>query len=80
MKKWTVLLETNQQQQALDFLKELEYAATVDGNYIKIELKEDTRTLLVKQLVDNGIDIKEFKVHVDSLEENFLRWTEDGGL
>ncbi|OJG69274.1 hypothetical protein RV09_GL000673 [Enterococcus moraviensis] len=79
-KKWTVLLETNQQQQALDFLKELEYAATVDGNYIKIELKEDTRTLLVKQLVDNGIDIKEFKVHVDSLEENFLRWTEDGGL
>lgn len=79
-KKWTVLLETNQQQQALDFLKEFEYAATIDGNYIKIELKEDTRTLLVKQLVDNGIDIKEFKVHVDSLEENFLRWTEDGGL
>ncbi|EOH99551.1 hypothetical protein UAW_00703 [Enterococcus haemoperoxidus ATCC BAA-382] len=78
--KLILLLETDQQQAALSFLKEQEYSVNVDGNYLKIELLEDTRTVLVKQLVDKGIGIKELKVHVDSLEENFLRWTEDGGL
>lgn len=78
--KLVLLVETDQQKQALDFLKEADYVVSVDGNYLKIELSEDTRTVLVKQLVENGIGIKELKVHVDSLEENFLRWTEDGGL
>ncbi|MBO0440176.1 ABC transporter ATP-binding protein [Candidatus Enterococcus ikei] len=78
--KLVLLLETDQQQQALAYLKEQGYVAVIDGSYLKIELAEDTRTTLVKQLVDLGIGIKELKVHVDSLEENFLRWTEDGGL
>lgn len=78
--KLVLLVETDQQKQALDFLKEADYVVSEDGNYLKIELSEDTRTVLVKQLVENGIGIKELKVHVDSLEENFLRWTEDGGL
>ncbi|WP_207694860.1 ABC-2 type transport system ATP-binding protein [Enterococcus sp. DIV0212c] len=78
--KLILLLETDQQQAALSFLKEQDYVVNVEGNYLKVELPEDTRTVLVKQLVDKGIGIKELKVHVDSLEENFLRWTEDGGL
>lgn len=78
--KLVLLVETDQQKQALDFLKEADYVVSENGNYLKIELSEDTRTVLVKQLVENGIGIKELKVHVDSLEENFLRWTEDGGL
>lgn len=78
--KLVLLVETDQQKQALDFLKEADYVVSEDGNYLKIELSEDTRTVLVKQLVENGIGIKELKVHVDSLEENFLRWTQDGGL
>lgn len=75
-----LLIETDQQQQALNLLKERGYTASVDGKYLKVELSEDTRTVLTKQLVDAGIGVKELKVHVDSLEENFLRWTEDGGL
>ncbi|WP_086313605.1 ABC-2 type transport system ATP-binding protein [Enterococcus sp. 7F3_DIV0205] len=75
-----LLIETDQQQRALNLLKERGYTASVDGKYLKVELSEDTRTVLTKQLVDAGIGVKELKVHVDSLEENFLRWTEDGGL
>ncbi|MBO0473528.1 ABC transporter ATP-binding protein [Enterococcus ureasiticus] len=78
--KLILLLETDQQQVASRFLKEQNYIVNAEGNYLKIELPEDNRTVLVKQLVDKGIGIKELKVHVDSLEENFLRWTEDGGL
>ncbi|MBM7688015.1 ABC-2 type transport system ATP-binding protein [Enterococcus ureilyticus] len=78
--KLIVLLETDKQEQAQTILLADHYNVTVAGSYLKIELNEDTRTTLVKQLVDAGIGIKELKVHVDSLEENFLRWTEDGGL
>lgn len=78
--KLIVLLETDQQEQAQTILLADHYNVAVAGNYLKIELNEDTRTTLIKQLVDAGIGIKELKVHVDSLEENFLRWTEDGGL
>lgn len=78
--KLILLLETDQQQEALAILTEQQYRAAVEGKYLKIELTEDVRTVLVKQLVEAGIGIKELKVHVDSLEENFLRWTEDGGL
>ncbi|ALS00239.1 ABC transporter ATP-binding protein [Enterococcus silesiacus] len=78
--KLILLLETDQQQETLTFLTEQQYSAAVEGKYVKIELTEDIRTVLVKQLVEAGIGIKELKVHVDSLEENFLRWTEDGGL
>lgn len=78
--KLSVLLETDKQEQAQTILLADHYNVTVAGSYLKIELNEDTRTTLVKQLVDAGIGIKELKVHVDSLEENFLRWTEDGGL
>ncbi|MEI5992850.1 ABC transporter ATP-binding protein [Candidatus Enterococcus mansonii] len=77
---FVVLIETDQQQQALTFLEEKEYTVVIDGNYLKVELPEDSRTTLVKLLVEAGIGIKEVKVHVDSLEENFLRWTEEGGL
>lgn len=78
--KLILLLETDQQQEALTFLTEQQYSVAVEERYLKIELTEDVRTVLVKQLVEAGIGIKELKVHVDSLEENFLRWTEDGGL
>lgn len=78
--KLIVLLETDQQEQAQTILLADHYNVAVAGNYLKIELNKDTRTTLIKQLVDAGIGIKELKVHVDSLEENFLRWTEDGGL
>lgn len=78
--KLILLVETDNQQQALEFLKEQGYVASLDGTYLNVELSEDCRILLVKQLVEKGIGIKELKVHVDSLEENFLRWTEDGGL
>ncbi|MGX7264015.1 ABC transporter ATP-binding protein [Enterococcus crotali] len=78
--KLILLLETDQQQEALTFLTEQQYSVAVEERYLKIELIEDVRTVLVKQLVEAGIGIKELKVHVDSLEENFLRWTEDGGL
>ncbi|MDA9469962.1 ABC transporter ATP-binding protein [Enterococcus sp. 5H] len=78
--KLVVLLETDQQEKVQVFLKEEGYSVSVDQNYLKLELTEDTRTTLVKQLVEAGFGIKELKVHVDSLEENFLRWTENGGL
>lgn len=76
----TILLETDQQEKAQAFLKAKGYPVTLEETYLKIELAEDTRTLLIKQLVEAGFGIKEVSVHVDSLEENFLRWTEDGGL
>lgn len=78
--KLVVLLETDQQEKAQVFLKDKGYRVNVNQNYLKLELTEDTRAMLVKQLVEAGFGIKELKVHVDSLEENFLRWTENGGL
>jgi ABC-2 type transport system ATP-binding protein len=75
-----ILLAVDQMHKAKTFLQEKGYTVLTEEGYLKIELTEDLRSEIVKELVAESIDIKELKVHVNSLEENFLRWTENGGL
>jgi ABC-2 type transport system ATP-binding protein len=75
-----VLLAVDQMHKAKTFLLEKGYTVLEEDGYLKIELTEDLRSEIVKELVAENIDLKELKVHVNSLEDNFLRWTENGGL
>jgi ABC-2 type transport system ATP-binding protein len=78
--KLIVLLETEDNAAALQWLTKQQFTATLETRYLKIELEEDKRTEIIAGLVEAAIGVKEFKVQEQTLEENFLRWTEEGGL
>lgn len=75
-----VLLETDNNSQALKILSPLVANILQNGNHLQLELVADNRSELVKQLVANEIGVKEIKIQAETLEDNFLRWTEEGGL
>lgn len=73
-------LKTDNNKQAEQVLQQLQLTYHEQEQYLVIEFHKDTRSELMKALVFANVGVKEFNLHVDSLEDNFMRWTEGGGL